>query len=70
VRTAKFDVRHPNPCHADEVVGSHQKASETGSERDFASCCQADGDANHVLLGDEAFNEPLRESSHELLREG
>ena len=70
VRAGELEVGARDRRHADVVEGARQEAGEGRDERDLAARRQADRDADHVLLGDEALEVALRVRGEEALGEG
>ena len=56
--------------HSNEVIGTCQKAGESGGERNLSLAGQPHGRADHVLLGDEVFEETVGELLPELVGKG
>src|SRR5689334_1540695 len=68
--TGELDVCAADRSHTQEIVSAGNKRSERGSKRNPPLGGQADGCSHHVLLGDKALEEAIRESVLELFGVG
>src|SRR5262245_21631044 len=68
--TGKLDVGTADSSHTQEIVSAGNKRSERGSKRNLPLGGQADDSSQHVLLGDKALEEAVRESLLELFGVG
>ena len=56
VRAGELDVVAADRGHANEIIGAREEARKCRRKRNVAARGEADGHADHVLLGDVAFD--------------